>query len=46
MTVRGRAVRERTVHKNHNPTLYITDLSPTNHFFHNGYLSWPYHGKY
>jgi len=27
------AVRERAVHKNHNPTLYITELSPINHFF-------------
>ena len=28
MTVRGSAV-----HKNPNPTLYITELSPINHFF-------------
>ena len=33
------AIRERVVHKNHNPTLYITELSPINHCFHNGYLS-------
>jgi len=35
-----------TEDKNHNPTLYITELSPINHFFHNGCLSWPYLGKY
>ena len=35
MTVRGSAV-----HKNHNHSLYITELSPINHFFHNGCLSW------
>jgi len=27
------AVRGRAVHKNHNHTLYITELSPINHFF-------------
>ena len=27
------AVKGREVHKNHNPTLYITELSPINHFF-------------
>ena len=27
------AVSGSTVHKNHNPTLYITELSPINHFF-------------
>ena len=27
------AMRGREVHKNHNPTLYITELSPLNHFF-------------
>jgi len=27
------AVRGSAVHKNHNPTLYITDLSPINLFF-------------
>ena len=39
-------VRENAVHKNHNPTMYITELSPINHFFHNGCLSWPYLGNY
>jgi len=41
MSVKGSAV-----HKNHNSTLYITELSPINHFFHNGCLSWPFLGKY
>jgi len=41
MSVRGSAV-----HKNHNSTLSITELSPINHFFHNGCLSWPFLGKY
>ena len=27
------AMRESAVHKNHNPTLYITELSPTYQFF-------------
>jgi len=27
------AVSGSTVHKNHNPTLYLTELSPINHFF-------------
>ena len=27
------AVWERALHKNHNPTLYITELSPLNIFF-------------
>jgi len=27
------AVRGSAVHKNHNPTPYITELSPINHFF-------------
>ena len=27
------AVRGRAVHNNHNPTLYITELSSINHFF-------------
>ena len=26
-------MREREVHKNHNPTLYMTELSPINLFF-------------
>jgi len=26
------AMRGSAVHKNHNPTLYITELSPINHF--------------
>jgi len=26
------AVRECTVHTNHNPTMYITELSPIYHF--------------
>jgi len=39
-------VRGSAVHRNHNPALYITELSPLNHFCHNGYLSWPYLGKY
>jgi len=29
----------------HHPTLYITKLSPINHGYHNGCLSWPYLGK-
>ena len=29
-----------------NPTVYITELSPHNHFFHNGCLSLPYLVKY
>jgi len=42
------AFRGSAVHKNHNPTLYITctELSARNHFFHKGCLSWPYLGKY
>jgi len=27
------AMRGRAVHKNYNPTLYITEVSPINHFF-------------
>jgi len=27
------AMRGRAVHKNHNPTLYIEELSPLNHVF-------------
>jgi len=34
------AVKGREVHKNHNPTLYITELSPITIFFHYGCLSW------
>ena len=44
MTVRGR-----TMHNNHNTTLYciFTVLSPLNLlYFHNGFLSGPYLGKY
>ena len=37
------AVRGSAVHMNHNPTLYITELSP---IFHNGCSSWTYLGKY
>jgi len=33
------AARGSEVHKNHNPTLCITELSPIN-IFHNGCLSW------
>jgi len=41
------AMRGWAVHKNHNPTLYIIELSSHNHlFFHNGFLSGPYLGKY
>ena len=34
------------MHNNHNPTLYIIELSPINHLFHNGCLSLSYLGKY
>ena len=40
------AVRGSAVYKNHNPTLYITELSPISLIFHNGFLSEPYLGKY
>jgi len=33
------AVRGSAVHMNHNHTLFITELSPINHFFHDGCLS-------
>ena len=39
------AVGGSAVHKNHNPTLHITELSPIIHFCHNGCLSRPYLGK-
>jgi len=40
------AARGSAIYKNHNHTLYFTELSPINHFFHNGCLCWPYLGKY
>jgi len=40
------AVRGSAVYMNHNPTLYMTELSPINHCFHNGCLSRQYLGKY
>jgi len=40
------AARESAVYMNHKSTLYITELSPINHFFHNCCLSWLYLGKY
>jgi len=36
-------VRRAAVYTNHNPNLYISELSPINHFFHNGCLSWHIH---
>ena len=35
------AVRWRALYKNHNPTLYITELSPINYFFHS--VTYPSH---
>jgi len=39
-------VREIEVDKNHNHTIYSTELSPSNYFVHTGCLSWPYLNKY
>jgi len=35
------AVRGSALYKNHNPTLYITELSPINYFFHS--VTYPSH---
>ena len=42
LVYRYMAVRGRTVHKNHNLTMYITKPSSLNHCYYNGCLSWPY----